>query len=143
MVCGHNLDITVDRIMGFNLGPDCLEFFDKGILAPRINVKKRKYQVEYALPKGVILLPGECGPLETDVFDKQWLEERFDLEKLGWLDTVRKGDKKQKLVFDNASVTIGGGVSKGVASSMSVIPELTYLVAKLVDSVSIPASRKD
>ena len=47
----HNMDSYMDRVMGFNLASDALEFLDEEILAPRIRLEEGKYLIEYALPE--------------------------------------------------------------------------------------------
>ena len=53
----HNLDSYIDRMVCFNIGSDTIEFFDAGILAPRVLNQEGIYSVRYPLPKGLEVIP--------------------------------------------------------------------------------------
>jgi hypothetical protein len=133
MVTEHNLRLTKDWILVFNLAADCLEFVNREIVAPRILKKGDKYSVEYALPSGTTSIPKG-----SHVFKKKWLQSSLKSSQVKSLSNVLG---EQQITFQNAKLLIRKGLCVGEMESEGSLYDLTYLIANAVDSASTTSSK--
>lgn len=129
IVTDHNLRLLNDWILLFNLGADCLESVNKGILAPRILIEGAKFSVEYALPSGKTEIPKG-----SPVFKAKWLKD--SLRSMS-LKSLSNDSGKQEIVFNKAKMLIRNGMCIGESKAKETIPDLTVLIAMAVDSASM------
>jgi hypothetical protein len=126
----HNLDYWKERVAGFNIGSDVIEYFDKGMKAPRISREGSEYVVEYFLPEGSDLLPIDSNRW---FFEEEGLERVFEVSKFGGIERDYQGDF-QRISCNGGDVVIRDGVCRASGFRGRDICEVTFPMAKLLDS---------
>lgn len=129
MCAFHNIDSYKDRVMGFNLCSDALEFLDEGILAPRIQDLSDTYRLTYPLPEGFDVLPLRLSE------HREWLERVVGCgNSRNSLVDIKENKREQSIELSKGRVSIKEGWCVGEGFERFGVIGGSFLVAKLVDA---------
>jgi hypothetical protein len=126
MVSFHNVDGYRERLMGFNLTSDALEFLDATVLAPRANVGDGNLVLVYPLANGLI---------EAEHF---WRKEQIDkLSEFAGLGQVESVDLvNREIRLQQGRVILTDDSCRGERFTRFNAVRATKLLAKIADSFS-------
>ena len=128
----HNLDDYRDRILGFELAGDMMEFLDPRILAPRIQKERDSYALTYPLPRSLQSI------VELrDISRQSWLRERMVERGLGQIRKMGVDADQQNIELEEGKIEIGEGMIRATNFCLRGSVRVSYILAKLVDISSV------